>query len=118
MVKKGTIHFYKDQKHARSDPEAHYKNEAAISLKGVTVRVADEYNKKKHVLLFEQDTGIQFLFQAKDDNEMNLWIEKISSVLESDGQAASSRSQTMPAGPSGKKEDPKKKGGMFTMKKK
>jgi len=119
VVKKGIVLFYKDQKHARSDPESHYKNEPSIVLKGSEINVAASYSKKKHVFQFKAETGAEFLFQAKDDAEMNLWIEKVLTAKGPESDPSSSgRSQTMPAGPSGKKEDSKKKGGMFTMKKK
>lgn len=41
--------FYKDSKTAKSSPEQFFKGEQPLDLVGATVKVADDYTKKKHV---------------------------------------------------------------------
>lgn len=43
------IAFYKDSKSVKSTPEQYFKGEAPMDLNGATVKVADDYTKKKHV---------------------------------------------------------------------
>jgi spectrin beta len=59
--------------------------------------------------------GAEVLFQAKDDEEMNLWVENVKGLCQADGSAGPSRSQTLPAGE--RKDEPKKRS-FFTLKKK
>jgi spectrin beta len=71
--------------------------------------------------------GGEYLFQAKDDEEMNIWINKINtttkyaSASSLSGKGAQGESQTMPAPDTGsigsmKKDEPKRRS-FFTMKK-
>lgn len=51
VVVRGTLLLsYKDSKSAKSAPEAYYKGEAPIDLRGGSTEVATDYTKKKHVL--------------------------------------------------------------------
>lgn len=67
------LHFYKDQKTARAENEAAHSMPTAESY----VEVATDYTKRKNVFRFRSNTGQEFLFQAKDDDDMNLWIRRI-----------------------------------------
>ncbi|XP_006638477.2 spectrin beta chain, non-erythrocytic 1 isoform X1 [Lepisosteus oculatus] len=96
--------FYKDNKNASQGIP--YHNEIPISLKDAVCEVAVDYKKKKHVFKLRVTDGNEYLFQAKDDEEMNSWIQAISTAVSSDksevtpsGQStpASSRAQTLPA---------------------
>lgn len=50
VVIRGThIAFYKDSKNAKSAPDQFYKGEAPLDLTAATVKVAEDYTKKKHV---------------------------------------------------------------------
>lgn len=120
---------YKDQKHSKNEPETYYRGEAPILLSQAEVDVASDYTKKKHVFRFKLTTGAEWLFQAKEDGEMDRWIEAIKASIDSTGPQAAgpSRSQTMPArgsdekkgGDEGKKKGSGgKEGGLFTLKKK
>lgn len=120
VLKKGLLLVYKDQKHSKNEPDTYYRGEVPLVLKEVTVEVASNYTKKKHVFRLKLANGAEYLFQAKEDPEMEQWIQKINSAVESVHSPGPSRSQTMPAtGSSGDaKKDESKKRGIFTMKKK
>lgn len=67
---------------------------------------------------FRLSGGGEFLFQARDDEEMNHWVRGIQEVSQAEGAGAGpSRAQTLPASSIEKKEEPKKRG-FFTLKKK
>ena len=120
VLKKGVLLTYKDQKHAKNEPETYYRGEVPLVLKEVTVEVASNYTKKKHVFRLKLANGAEYLFQAKEDPEMEQWIEKVNSAVESVHSPGPSRSQTMPATGSGeaRKDEKEKKRGIFTLKKK
>ncbi|GFY53200.1 spectrin beta chain [Trichonephila inaurata madagascariensis] len=106
---------YKDQRHYKQEPENYYRNEVPIDLRGATAQVPLDYTKRKHVFRLKLSNGAEYLFQAKDDDEMNLWLQKLQAAIGSEGSAGPSRSQTLPAGD---KKDEHKKRGFFTLKKK
>ncbi|KAM4771567.1 spectrin beta chain, non-erythrocytic 1 isoform 1-T1 [Rhinophrynus dorsalis] len=96
--------FYKDSKNAAS--LIPYHNEIPVSLKEAVCEVATDYKKKKHVFKLKLNDGNEYLFQAKDDEEMNTWIQAITNAIMSDktevslsthSTPASSRAQTLPA---------------------
>ncbi|KAI3352715.1 hypothetical protein L3Q82_020167 [Scortum barcoo] len=95
--------FYKDSKAAAQGVP--YHNEVPISLKEATCDVASDYKKKKHVFKLRITDGNEYLFQAKDEEEMSTWIQAIlnASADRSDvqgsnpGTPASGRAQTLPA---------------------
>ncbi|OPJ58937.1 spectrin beta chain, non-erythrocytic 1 [Patagioenas fasciata monilis] len=96
--------FYKDSKAAASGIP--YHNEIPVSLKDAVCEIAVDYKKKKHVFKLRLTDGNEYLFQAKDDEEMNTWIQAITSAISSDkidvspttqSTPASSRAQTLPA---------------------
>jgi len=62
-------------------------------------------------------SGGEFLFQAKDDEEVNQWVRGIQDVSQAEGAGSSaSRAQTLPA--SSQRELEPKKRSFFTLKKK
>ncbi|XP_061481708.1 spectrin beta chain, non-erythrocytic 1 isoform X1 [Rhineura floridana] len=96
--------FYKDAKAASSGIP--YHSEIPVSLKEAVCEVAVEYKKKKHVFKLRLTDGNEYLFQAKDDEEMNTWIQAIASAISLDktelststhSTPATSRAQTLPA---------------------
>ncbi|XP_075591852.1 spectrin beta chain isoform X2 [Dermatophagoides farinae] len=99
VLKKSQLLFYKDQKHSKNEPEKYYKGEPAIQLDDVQVEIASNYTKKKHVFRLKLSNGAEYLFQAKDDGEMECWLNTINSTIRSQQQPSPgpSRSQTMPA---------------------
>ncbi|XP_015276700.1 PREDICTED: spectrin beta chain, non-erythrocytic 1 isoform X1 [Gekko japonicus] len=96
--------FYKDAKAASSGIP--YHSEIPVSLKEAICDIAVEYKKKKHVFKLRLTDGNEYLFQAKDDEDMNTWIQAITSAISSDkidvsastqSTPATSRAQTLPA---------------------
>lgn len=49
VLRAGQLIFYKDQKTAKSTPEAFFKSEAPTDVRGGSSEVASDYTKKKHV---------------------------------------------------------------------
>lgn len=114
-----SLSCYKDQKHAKSDPNTRIHHEPPMELVGATCDVATDYTKRPHVFRVRLVTGSEYLFQAKDSVERDLWIGKMNSVTGPEGTSIPSRSQTLPARTTedpGKEEH--KKRGFFTLKKK
>nr|prf beta spectrin (beta fodrin) [Mus musculus] len=87
--------FYKDAKSAASGIP--YHSEVPVSLKEAICEVALDYKKKKHVFKLRLSDGNEYLFQAKDDEEMNTWIQAISSAISSDKHDTSASTQSTPA---------------------
>ncbi|XP_038847904.1 spectrin beta chain, non-erythrocytic 1-like [Salvelinus namaycush] len=124
--------FYKDIKSASQGIP--YHNEIPISLKDAACEIALDYKKKKHVFKLKATDGNEYLFQAKDDEEMNSWMQAISSAASSDktemtpsshSTPASSRAQTLPASvalatessPGKREKDKEKRFSLFSKKK-
>uniref|UniRef100_A0ABD2X9X6 Spectrin beta chain n=1 Tax=Trichogramma kaykai TaxID=54128 RepID=A0ABD2X9X6_9HYME len=98
MVVRGqSLNAYKDQKTSRNSPEQLYKNESPLDLKGSTIVVASDYTKKKHVFRVKTQSGSDFLFQAKDDAEMNEWVSVLNQAAQGASVSGSSRAHTLPA---------------------
>ncbi|KAG1673121.1 Spectrin beta chain [Nymphon striatum] len=120
MVLKGNMLFaYKDQKHSKQEPETFFRNESPSNLSAAVADVASEYAKKKNVFKLNFNNGGEYLFQARDEDEMNTWVQRLRQAT--DGSAGPSRSQTLPASASReveKKDEPKAKRGFFTLKRK
>ncbi|XP_033000979.1 spectrin beta chain, non-erythrocytic 1 isoform X3 [Lacerta agilis] len=103
VINKQDMGFYKDAKAASSGIP--YHNEIPVSLKEAACEVAVEYKKKKHVFKLRLIDGNEYLFQAKDDEEMNAWIQAIASAISDKTELststhstpATSRAQTLPA---------------------
>merc|ERR1712176_782476 len=117
VVLKGTqIVFYKDQKTYRSKPEDTFRGELPVDLSNAEATVATDYTKKKHVFRLKLENGGDYLFQASDDDQMNLWVDSIN--RQSQGQeeagARAGKSQTLPPGSD---KEPKKARSFFTLKK-
>uniref|UniRef100_A0A8B9KMK5 Spectrin beta chain n=1 Tax=Astyanax mexicanus TaxID=7994 RepID=A0A8B9KMK5_ASTMX len=85
--------FYKDNKNAGQGIP--YHNEIPVSLKDAVCEVAVDYKKKKHVFKLRVTDGNEYLFQAKDDEEMNTWIQAIQNATT--GSSASDKSEITPS---------------------
>merc|ERR1712241_830041 len=100
VLKGSQIIFYKDQKTYRSKPEDTFRGELPVDLSGAEATVATDYTKKKNVFRLKLDNGGDYLFQASDDDQMNLWVDSIN--RQSQGQeeagARAGKSQTLPPG--------------------
>ncbi|OCT77699.1 hypothetical protein XELAEV_18028793mg [Xenopus laevis] len=119
VINNQEISFYKDSKNAASGIA--YHNEVSVNVKEAVCEVATDYKKKKHVFKLKLNDGNEYLFQAKDDEDMNTWIQAITNAMMSDksevsvstqSTPASSRAQTLPASVTdspGKREKDKEK---------
>ncbi|XP_023590290.1 spectrin beta chain, non-erythrocytic 1 [Trichechus manatus latirostris] len=96
--------FYKDAKTAASGIP--YHSEVPVTLKEAVCEVAVDYKKKKHVFKLRLGEGRPHLCLSLVQEEMNTWIQAISSAISSDkhevsastqSTPASSRAQTLPA---------------------
>ncbi|XP_013782687.1 spectrin beta chain-like isoform X2 [Limulus polyphemus] len=114
-----TLLAYKDQKHFKMEPENYFHGDQPIDLTGGGAEIAGDYTKKKHVFRLKLPGGAEYLFQAKDDEEMSSWVQKLQ-VAAGEGESPGwpSRSQTLPAKSEGEKKEEHKKRGFFTLKKK
>jgi len=74
--------------------------------------VAVDYQKRRYVFSLRLSNGAEYLFQARDDDDMYRWLQHLQAAT---GQRLEeARSSTMP--PS--QQPPPKKKGFFTLKKK
>ncbi|KAB5558894.1 hypothetical protein PHYPO_G00022490 [Pangasianodon hypophthalmus] len=85
--------FYKDNKNAGQGIP--YHNEIPVSLKDAVCEVAVDYKKKKHVFKLRVTNGNEYLFQAKDDEEMNTWMQAIQNAVS--GSSPSDKSDVTPS---------------------
>ncbi|XP_028393281.1 spectrin beta chain, non-erythrocytic 1-like isoform X3 [Dendronephthya gigantea] len=71
VLKDSSLHFFDDQKDAGQINEALY----LLSTRGSRTEVADDYHKRKNVFRLKMENGNEYLFQAKDANDMAQWIQ-------------------------------------------
>uniref|UniRef100_A0A3Q2CKQ3 PH domain-containing protein n=1 Tax=Cyprinodon variegatus TaxID=28743 RepID=A0A3Q2CKQ3_CYPVA len=103
VIRNQELGFYKDSKAASQGVP--YHGELPVSLKDATCDVASDYKKKKHVFKLISD-GNEFLFQAKDEEEMSNWIQVVLNAATTErsevqgsnpGTPSTGRAQTLPA---------------------
>ena len=92
--------FYKDQKHAKSDPKSYPKGASPLDLSGASVQRATDYTKRPHVIRLRLATGGEFLFQARDEDDAQTWLARFGTVCSTQGAPAAA---TLPASSSGSK---------------
>ncbi|XP_066575019.1 spectrin family protein isoform X2 [Amia ocellicauda] len=98
VLRKGSLGFYKDNKGAANGIP--YHGEVPISLAEAVCEVALDYKKRKHVFKLRLGDGKEYLFQAKDDAEMNSWIRSIGTAAPS-GDGGATGSDRSPGAPKG-----------------
>ncbi|XP_059497011.1 spectrin beta chain, non-erythrocytic 4-like [Stegostoma tigrinum] len=91
VVSKGDLGFYKDTKGYKSGVT--YNGEPLITLSESTCEIASNYKKKKFVFKVRMNDGSEYLFQAKDEEEMNNWIKTISTAITEHAQIAQQSGQ-------------------------
>uniref|UniRef100_A0A8D3E8Z1 Spectrin beta chain n=1 Tax=Scophthalmus maximus TaxID=52904 RepID=A0A8D3E8Z1_SCOMX len=87
VINQREMGFYKDQKSASQGIP--YHSEIPVGLKDAACEVALDYKKKKHVFKLKITDGNEYLFQAKDEEEMSSWISHST-------PAPAARAQTLP----------------------
>lgn len=121
ILQNSELSCYKDLKHAKSDPNTRLHHEPPINLTGATCDRAHDYTKRPHVFRLRIATGAEYLFQCKDDAELESWIQKMSAATGGEGSSSTgpTRSQTLPAKTETEpKRDEHKRRSFFTLKKK
>uniref|UniRef100_A0A8C2LD47 Spectrin beta chain n=1 Tax=Cricetulus griseus TaxID=10029 RepID=A0A8C2LD47_CRIGR len=108
VLSKGELGFYKDSKGPASGGT--HGGELPLSLHKATSEVASDYKKKKHVFKLQTHDGSEFLLQAKDEEEMNGWLEAVASSVAEHAEMAR-WSQTLPTTSSTDEGNPKREGG-------
>ncbi|KAJ3665706.1 hypothetical protein Zmor_001192 [Zophobas morio] len=83
VLRNSQIFFYPDSKTAHSKPEKTFQGEDPLSLNDATASEDKFYKKKKHVFRLVLKNKMEYLFQAKDEEEMNTWISRINSLEKS-----------------------------------
>jgi len=106
---------YKDQKHTKAETRSFFHNEQPIELEGASAAKASDYQKRPHVFRLKLANGGDYLYQCKDDDEMNTWIGRINNAAGGEGGSTPARAQTLPA--QGARDEPKRRS-FFTLGKK
>lgn len=117
-MKSGQLLVYKDQRHAKQQDKP---AEQTLSIDGAAIE--EGYKNKKYCFRLRLTDGSEYIFRAKDDAEMNLWLQNLRAAAgdpESSVMTQSSRAQTLPASSSSSSAVPEKqKKGIFgTLKRK
>uniref|UniRef100_UPI00398ED3BD spectrin beta chain, non-erythrocytic 4-like n=1 Tax=Pristiophorus japonicus TaxID=55135 RepID=UPI00398ED3BD len=106
VVSQGDLGFYKDAKSHKAG--ATYNGEAPITLSEATCDIASNYKKKKFVFKMRTSDGNEFLFQAKDEEEMNDWIKSVTTAIAEHAQIAQQSGQLPPTTSSTDEGNPKR----------
>lgn len=77
VLNKGELGFFKDAKSTGSP----YNNEAALSLSNCQCDVTNGYKKKKNVFTLKTKDGSEFLFHAKDEDDLKAWVGSITASI-------------------------------------
>nr|XP_036869850.1 spectrin beta chain, non-erythrocytic 4 isoform X4 [Manis javanica] len=108
VLSKGELGFYKDAKGPSSGGT--HSGEPLLSLHKATSEVASDYKKKKHVFKLQTQDGSEFLLQAKDEEEMNGWLEAVAASVGEHAEIAR-WGQTLPTTSSTDEGNPKREAG-------
>uniref|UniRef100_A0A8D3BU93 Spectrin beta chain n=1 Tax=Scophthalmus maximus TaxID=52904 RepID=A0A8D3BU93_SCOMX len=95
VINQREMGFYKDQKSASQGIP--YHSEIPVGLKDAACEVALDYKKKKHVFKLKITDGNEYLFQAKDEEEMSSWMFAISAAVAGDTSEVTPSSHSTPA---------------------
>ncbi|KAJ8369315.1 hypothetical protein SKAU_G00093430 [Synaphobranchus kaupii] len=77
VLSKGEIGFYKDAKNTATP----YNSEPMLSLSSCTCDITNGYKKKKNVFTLKTKDGSEFLFHAKDEDDLKAWITNITTSI-------------------------------------
>uniref|UniRef100_A0A673H602 Spectrin beta chain n=1 Tax=Sinocyclocheilus rhinocerous TaxID=307959 RepID=A0A673H602_9TELE len=91
VLNKGELGFYKDAKNT-STP---YNNEPLINLSRCACDINNGYKKKKNVFTLKTNDGSEFLFHAKDEDDLKRWITSINTSI-SEHEEIGKQGQTHP----------------------
>ncbi|KAM9733521.1 spectrin beta chain, non-erythrocytic 4 isoform 2-T2 [Menidia menidia] len=77
VLRQGEMGFYKDAKNT-STP---YNSEPLLSLSHCHCDVTNGYKKKKNVFTLKTKDGSEFLFHAKDEEDLKAWVTSITASI-------------------------------------
>ncbi|XP_053728371.1 spectrin beta chain, non-erythrocytic 4-like isoform X1 [Synchiropus splendidus] len=77
VLNKGELGFYKDAKNIT----APYNNEPLLNLSHCHCDITNGYKKKKNVFTLKTKDGSEFLFHAKDEDDLKTWVTNISASI-------------------------------------
>ncbi|XP_046720321.1 spectrin beta chain, non-erythrocytic 4-like isoform X3 [Silurus meridionalis] len=77
ILNKGELGFFKDSKNITST----YNNEPRLSLNSCSCDINLGYKKKKNVFTLKTKDGSEFLFHAKDEDDLKAWISNINMCI-------------------------------------
>ncbi|XP_075329145.1 spectrin beta chain, non-erythrocytic 4 isoform X5 [Odontesthes bonariensis] len=77
VLNKGELGFYKDAKNTT----ASYNNEPLLNLSHCHCDVTNGYKKKKNVFTLKTKDGSEFLFHAKDEDDLKAWVTNITNSI-------------------------------------
>uniref|UniRef100_A0A3P9MIC4 Spectrin, beta, non-erythrocytic 4b n=1 Tax=Oryzias latipes TaxID=8090 RepID=A0A3P9MIC4_ORYLA len=77
VLNKGELGFYKDAKNTTTP----YNNEPMLSLSHCQCDVTNGYKKKKNVFTLKTKDGSEFLFHAKDEDDLKTWVTNITASI-------------------------------------
>ncbi|KAJ4935307.1 hypothetical protein JOQ06_016843 [Pogonophryne albipinna] len=69
--------FYKDAKNMATS----YNNEPLLNLSHCHCDVTNGYKKKKNVFTLKTKDGSEFLFHAKDEDDLKVWVGNITASI-------------------------------------
>uniref|UniRef100_W5NBC3 Spectrin beta chain n=1 Tax=Lepisosteus oculatus TaxID=7918 RepID=W5NBC3_LEPOC len=78
VLSKGEIGFYKDAKNTTTP----YNSEPLLSLSSCTCDVTNGYKKKKNVFKLKTKDGSEYLFRAKDEEDLKNWTTNITKSID------------------------------------
>uniref|UniRef100_A0A671URU8 Spectrin beta chain n=1 Tax=Sparus aurata TaxID=8175 RepID=A0A671URU8_SPAAU len=77
VLNKGEMGFYKDAKNTTTP----YNNEPLLNLSHCHCDVTNGYKKKKNVFTLKTKDGSEFLFHAKDEDDLKAWVNNITASI-------------------------------------
>uniref|UniRef100_A0A8D3CS22 Spectrin beta chain n=1 Tax=Scophthalmus maximus TaxID=52904 RepID=A0A8D3CS22_SCOMX len=77
VLNKGEMGFYKDAKNTTTA----YNNEPLLNLSHCHCDVTNGYKKKKNVFTLKTKDGSEFLFHAKDEEDLKVWVTNITASI-------------------------------------
>ncbi|KAK5610453.1 hypothetical protein CRENBAI_004499 [Crenichthys baileyi] len=77
VLNKGELGFYKDAKNTTTP----YNNEPLLNLSHCHCDVTNGYKKKKNVFTLKTKDGSEFLFHAKDEEDLKVWVNNITTSI-------------------------------------
>ncbi|KAM4663138.1 spectrin beta chain, erythrocytic-like [Discoglossus pictus] len=96
VLKNNDLLFYKDAKCFSMNESLQV--EQPLILSHASCEVAADYKKKKHVFRLRLSDDNEWLFQGKDENEVQSWIQNLrSAITESTNRKPKSRSLPLPS---------------------